>query len=648
MNFDILSRGWLYAAPLLLGALVLLYFLKLKRREVTVSSTYLWRAALNDMRVNSPLQRLRMNLLLLLQALALILLILALARPVSKLGLTGTDTILLVDVSASMKATDGAGGKTRFEQAKQEAQRIVDDLSRGDRAIVIAFADEARVLTPMTNSRAALRKALDDLQPTDRPTRLADALHRVNALVAGEEERTPALYVFTDGRVGSLEGVALDDRVPLHYIKVGSQTENVGIVGLDVRTGSGLGEDTRVFVSVKNAGATEQQVGVDFFLADQDGKDPQLLGSSSVKIGANGVASVPFETSSEQGRLEVRLDHQDALPADNQGWALLRTQEPVRVLLVTPGNLFLDSALREDPLVWKNARGEIPVMLPEAFNAEDPTLLEYDLVILDRTSPAALPPGNYLCFASLPPFEGLTDQGSINEWKVLDWDESHEVARFVNFGTLMLPSAQRFGIREADVEVVRANHGPILFEAREGDRRALVCAFDLMSLPVEGAWTFDPSYPIFLANAVRWLGGAGRDKKDLLVRTGNLAELRFPSSATKAAVDPPHSDPYDLTIRPGDDVLRVAGLDRSGIYSVAFKNDTIPTPLRTSLFAANLNDADESQIAPEPQLEVTGRAAVKAEAQAVEQNKDVWKLAALIALLFVMVEWWIYNRRVFI
>lgn len=656
MNFDILSRGWLYAAPLLLGALVLLYFLKLKRREVAVSSTYLWRQALDDMRVNSPLQRLRMNLLLLLQALALLLLILALARPVSKLGLTGTDTILLVDVSASMNATDGAGGKTRFEQARQEARRLIDDLSRGDRAIVIAFADEARVLTPMTNSRAALRKALDGLQPTDRPTRLADALHRVNALVAGEKERTPALYVFTDGRVGSLEGVALDDRVPLRFIKVGVAAENVGIVGLDVRAASGLGEDTRVFVSVKNAGATEQLVGVDFFIADpesepegdQEGKAPRLLGSSAVKIGPNGVASVPFETSSSQGRLEVRLDHQDALPTDDHGWALLRTQEPVRVLLVTPGNLFLDSALREDPLVWKNARGEVPVMLPEAFSAEDPTLLEYDLVILDRTSPPALPPGNYLCFASLPPFEGITDQGSINDWKILDWDESHEVARFVNFGTLLLPSAQRFGIRDADVEVVRANHGPIVFEAREGDRRALVCAFDLMSLPVEGAWTFDPSYPIFLANAVRWLGGAGRDKKDLLVRTGNLAELRFPSSATTALVTPPHAAPYELAIRPGDDVLRVAGLDRSGIYSVTFKNDALPDPLRSTLFAANLNDADETDIAPAPELVVTGRPAVQAEAQAIEQNKDVWKLAALIALLFVMVEWWIYNRRVFI
>jgi hypothetical protein len=640
VGLSLLSWGWIYAAPGILGALVLLYFLKLKRREVSVSSTYLWRAALDDMRVNSPLQRLRMNLLLLLQLLALALLILALARPVSKLGLSGTDTILLIDISASMKAADGPGGKTRFEQARDEARRLVDDLSRGDRAIVIAFADEARVLTPMTGSKAVLRQALEELRPTDRPTRLADALHRVSALGNGADEQKPTLYVFTDGRVGDLAGATLDKDMVLHYIRVGEATDNIGIVGIDVRAGS-LGEATRVFVSVLNASEQEREVGVDFYV------DDELLGSTTASLGPNGVASVPYETSQEKGNLRVQLDADDALDSDDVAYALLRPQEPVRTLLVTTGNLFLDSALREDPLVWKNARGEVPVMLPDAFSAEDPALLEYDLIILDRTSPPALPPGNFLCFSSRPPFTGLVDQGSMANWRVLDWDESHEVARFVNFSTLNLPIGQRFGLRESDVQVVRANHGPLLFEAREGDRRALVCAFDLMSLPVEGAWTFDPSYPIFMANAVRWLGGAGRDKKDLLVRTGGTAELRFPASATKAVIDPPEGEPYDVAIRPGDDVLRVTGLDRSGIYAASFKDDTHPDPLRTTLFAANLSDADESTIAPAP-LEIEGRAPLVGTARVDEQNEDVWKLAAIAALLFVLFEWWIYNRRVFI
>ena len=48
-------------------AIVLLYFLKLKRQPLEVPSTYLWRKSIEDLHVNSIWQRLRQSLLLLLQ-----------------------------------------------------------------------------------------------------------------------------------------------------------------------------------------------------------------------------------------------------------------------------------------------------------------------------------------------------------------------------------------------------------------------------------------------------------------------------------------------------------------------------------------------------------------------------------------------------
>src|SRR5262249_32710424 len=60
---------WWAALGLLLVplAIVLLYFLKLKRKPLQVPSTFLWRKSIEDLHVNALFQWLRDNVLLLLQ-----------------------------------------------------------------------------------------------------------------------------------------------------------------------------------------------------------------------------------------------------------------------------------------------------------------------------------------------------------------------------------------------------------------------------------------------------------------------------------------------------------------------------------------------------------------------------------------------------
>ena len=76
-----LLNPWALLLLLAMPAVVLLYFLKLKRPAVRVPSSLLWRKVVEDMRVNSPFQKLKRSLLLLLQLLALLAAALALARP---------------------------------------------------------------------------------------------------------------------------------------------------------------------------------------------------------------------------------------------------------------------------------------------------------------------------------------------------------------------------------------------------------------------------------------------------------------------------------------------------------------------------------------------------------------------------------------
>src|SRR6185312_2175049 len=111
--------GWLLL--LLPFLLILLYFLKLKRKPLQVPSTFLWRKSIEDLHVNSLFQWLRDNVLLLLQLCIVLLLIYsALAFQVQGAAATpGKHFILLIDSSASMSVTDVS--PSRLEVAKKEA-----------------------------------------------------------------------------------------------------------------------------------------------------------------------------------------------------------------------------------------------------------------------------------------------------------------------------------------------------------------------------------------------------------------------------------------------------------------------------------------------------------------------------------------------
>src|ERR1700759_1953946 len=113
------------AAAIAVPTLVLLYFLKLKRREMDVASTFLWKKAIQDLQVNAPFQKLRRNLLLLLQLLLLVLLCLALSRPVSNYTPgAGKSSVILIDRSASMTAKD-VKGHSRLDEAKSQAKDLI-------------------------------------------------------------------------------------------------------------------------------------------------------------------------------------------------------------------------------------------------------------------------------------------------------------------------------------------------------------------------------------------------------------------------------------------------------------------------------------------------------------------------------------------
>src|SRR5690349_18014998 len=151
----------LLATSIAIPALLIIYFLKLRRREMVVPSTLLWRKAIQDLQVNAPFQKLRRNLLLLLQLLILLALLLAFSRPVTSYRPPpGAVSVILIDRSASMNARD-MDGKTRLEEAKRKARELVESMTKNSSAMVIAFDETAETLQSFTGDQTALKNAID-------------------------------------------------------------------------------------------------------------------------------------------------------------------------------------------------------------------------------------------------------------------------------------------------------------------------------------------------------------------------------------------------------------------------------------------------------------------------------------------------------
>ena len=250
------------AAAIAIPALIILYFLKLRRRTIEVSTTLLWRQAIEDLQANAPFQKLRKNLLLLLQLLILAAALFALAQPEFQSSETvGQRHIILIDTSASMPATAGDteddADNTRLAEAKERALALVDSLrdaglfvrDTADEAMVIAFSASAQVRQTFTSDKDLLRRAIEGIQATDAVGELEEAFVLAKAHAPtrkyvddrdgqvydlGLSAGVPAtLHVFSDGRLADADRVLPGPEDTVVYHPVGATTSsNLAITGL--------------------------------------------------------------------------------------------------------------------------------------------------------------------------------------------------------------------------------------------------------------------------------------------------------------------------------------------------------------------------------------------------------------------------------
>jgi hypothetical protein len=143
-------------------------------------------------------------------------------------------------------------------------------------------------------------------------------------------------------------------------------------------------------------------------------------------------------------------------------------------------------------------------------------------------------------------------------------------------------------------------------------------------------------------NAVRYLGGSRGSLSIASIAPGSPITLRSPAHITEITVTDPRGQSQRLQ-RSGQTPFVYTHTQELGVYAVSEG----PDRQITQHFAVNLFDPQESDLRPRSSLEF-GHEAVQGQTVFQPTRQELWKWILAVGLIVLVIEWTIYNRRVFI
>lgn len=702
------------AAAITIPTLVILYFLKLRRRDMEISTTLLWKKAIQDLQANAPFQKLRRNILLLLQLLVLAAVLFALAQPeIRAETTTGKRSIILIDRSASMTATDGdISDKSKFvsrlDAAKTQAANFVDALrepglfdDKADMAMVIAFDTSASVVQNFTFDKRLLKAAIQSIEPSDAPTSIDQAFKLAKAYTGTRKFEdqiqenvgfVPAgegavIHLYSDGRIPDAAdvGTSVEDKVVYHVIG-GAETPNIGITALQVQRAFNDPGRLSIFVSMQSTARERRSVDVQVAIDEQIVKvmtvpmpaavAPQGAASADdeekIDVKENpgaadwkpGISGTEIRLDRVEGgvvTVQLRMADPDALDRDNTAYLAFPPAKRLAVALVTEGNFFLPEALGE------LGYSKLDVLKPTDFQGrlDAGQVAGYDCYVFDQWLPnvkrvvtnekgerkeeigPGLPTGRMLVLGAVPPPPlGVVDGGQGDVGVIVSWQRAHRALANAALDTLDISRTQKVSlVPNTPVTVLASTQdGPAILEIADAATRAIVVPFN----PLDSDWAFEPGFLLFLAESINHLTDIGVVAG--MVRPGDMLGERLPQGARNVQLTLPNRDRIEL-IPAADGSVAYGPIRKIGLYSVSWdgtpgSTDQLVDGRARRVVASNLMDADESDLGARTGVAMAREVVEAEEAGSEKQRKRLWPYLVLAALGVIMLEWFVYNKKV--
>jgi len=569
--------------------IIILYLLKPKGADYRIPSNLLWQKLLKNEHSRTFFEKFVHNILMYLQILTAALLVIALMSPYIRAnGHGGGRKILLFDTSGSMQHMT-ASGKSRLEEAKEQACSYVKTAENTRFSIVTADHSGVELLAVDIEDADSLVRILRGLECSDSGGNLTQAQGTLDTLSRDTAENAADLIVYTDGG-GASEFEELHGTAGKELYVAGEASSNVA----NEYTVFTERDDGFYDVMVSAVNYSDEEVSFDVSLYDGE----KLTALKKMELAPSESGFCLFDKVDWKGQtLSSRIDgitfaggSRDSLAGDNVSDAVKNRKNLIRGLLVGKGNTFIEKA-------YLAITGESIAKAESDAEVEH----DYNVVIYDAgQSPQA--DTNRLVFGSTG--------GEVTETLehvVLDLTDCELTAGLSGF-TIGVNNACCFALPEGAESFLEYDGKCVGYYRERDGKKEIVVGFDIR----ESDFPLRAEFPVFLANAMIYLSD-----------TSWLAADTYYAGEEIALQPWAEPDRTRFNSRP----------DKAGLYQVGNEEyqETYVVRFCTATESDGRSVAASTKGPGEPELQ--------------KVRRTVRNLFLMLALVLLAAEWVIYVRQ---
>ena len=448
-------------ALIAIPVLILIYIIKNKYTEKTVSSTYLWTLSEQFIKKRMPISRIVGILSLILQILAVVLIAFSISHPSFVLPRAAKEYCFILDGSGSMTATDGDA--TRFEEGKAKIASMIDESTKGSVYSLIYVGKSSQTVYRGYSDKGRALRLLNDLDVSYCSSTVTDALGVAQEIF--DENPSVAVYLVTDKSYTRTENISV--------INVSNGGNNYAVSEVSYGLADGKLNVACNVISYENPAKLELELYLD------GASQPTAKGEVDVKT----LSSTPY-TFSIEGRTELRsarvvVKNADIQPLDNEAIVYnVDYENSSRTLLVSDYPFYIQAGL------LSTGNSQIDVVKTEDYT--DRT--GYDLYIFDSFTPAELPKDGAVWFfnpqSSLSGtnfnFQDVAYPSKMTEYSKSTAHSVQNLLSGVSKKGFVLSKYVKCGLSGKFTSLISVDGNPLIFAGLNAyGNREVVFAFDL-------------------------------------------------------------------------------------------------------------------------------------------------------------------------